>query len=127
MPLVRIDIIKHDDPSFIKKVGQIVYESMIGAISVPKNDHFQILNEHDKAHFIYDPNYLNIHRTDDLIYIQITLNEGRTTEQKKLLFHTIVDKLNGELKVRKEDVFINLIEVNKENWSFGNGIAQYAN
>lgn len=127
MPLVRIDIIKRDDPSFIKKAGQIIYESMIGAISVPENDYFQVLNEHDKDHLIYDPNYLNIHRTDNLIYIQITLNQGRTTEQKKFLFQTIADKLNKELKVRKEDLFINLIEVNKENWSFGNGIAQYAN
>nr|WP_308721766.1 tautomerase family protein [Paenibacillus polysaccharolyticus] len=27
--------------------------------------------------------------------------------------------------IRKEDVFINLIEVTKENWSYGNGIASF--
>ena len=75
---------------------------------------------------IYDANYLGIERTDDLIFIQITLNEGRTIEQKENLFQTITKSLNFELHVRMQDVFINLVEVKKENWSFGNGIAQYA-
>lgn len=126
MPLVRIDTLKKADPSFVKKVGEIVYKSLKSAISVPENDHFQVLCEHDEHHFVYDKGYLGIHRTDGFIVIQITLNEGRTIEQKKLLFKTIADNLEGQLQVRKEDVFINLVEVKKENWSFGNGIAQYA-
>jgi phenylpyruvate tautomerase PptA (4-oxalocrotonate tautomerase family) len=69
---------------------------------------------------------LGIDRTDNLIIIQITLSEGRTEEKKKLLYKTIAESLNRELAVRLEDVFINLVEVKKENWSFGNGIAQYA-
>ena len=70
--------------------------------------------------------YLGIHRTDDLVMIQITWNEGRTVEQKKALFKTIADGLNAAIGLRREDVLIDLIEVKKENWSFGNGIAQYA-
>jgi phenylpyruvate tautomerase PptA (4-oxalocrotonate tautomerase family) len=66
-----------------------------------------------------------VKRTDDLIVIQITLNTGRTTEMKKALYKRIVELLNQELNVRKEDVLINLVEVSKENWSFGNGEAQY--
>lgn len=126
MPLVRIDIKKHQDPSFAKRIGQLVYAAMHSSINVPENDNFQILNEHDEQHFIFDPQYLGIQRTDQLVVIQITLSEGRSVEQKKLLYKSIADSLHGELAVRLEDIFINLVEVKKENWSFGNGIAQYA-
>jgi len=126
MPIVRIDLRKNPDITFAKRVGVQVYNAMHTAIGVPEHDNFQILTEHDEHHFIYDPEYLGIQRTDNLIIIQITLNEGRTTEQKKLLYKTIAESLHRELAVRLEDVFINLVEVKKENWSFGNGIAQYA-
>jgi phenylpyruvate tautomerase PptA (4-oxalocrotonate tautomerase family) len=95
-------------------------------ITLRECDNSQILPEHDEQPFIFDPQYLGIRRTDNLVVIQITLSEGRTLEQKKLLYKTIVENLNTQLAVRMEDVFINLVEVKKENWSFGNGIAQYA-
>ena len=82
--------------------------------------------EHESSNFLFDPEYLNIHRTDDLVIIQITWNEGRTVEQKKKLYRTIADGLSELLKVRREDVLINLVEVKRENWSFGNGEATYA-
>jgi hypothetical protein len=85
MPLVRIDMLKKTDPTFAQRVGKIVYESMRTAINVPEHDNFQVLTEHDERHFIHDPNYLGIEYTSDLVIIQITLNEGRTQEQKKLL------------------------------------------
>jgi phenylpyruvate tautomerase PptA (4-oxalocrotonate tautomerase family) len=126
MPLVRVDIKKHQDPTYVKQVGQLIYDAMRTAIGVPEHDNFQILAEHDEQHFIYNPIYLGINRTDNLVIIQITLSEGRSIEQKKLLYKTIVESLNTELAVRLEDVFINLVEVKKENWSFGKGVAQYA-
>ncbi|KOY03215.1 MULTISPECIES: tautomerase family protein [Pseudomonas] len=126
MPLVRIDIKKHQDPTFAKRVGQLIYAAMHSTINVPENDNFQILAEHDENHFIYDPTFMGINRTDGLVIIQITLMEGRTTELKKLLYKTIAESLNTELGVRLEDVFINLVEVKRENWSFGNGIGQFA-
>ncbi|MCU1773643.1 tautomerase family protein [Pseudomonas sp. 13B_3.2_Bac1] len=126
MPLVRVEIKKHADPTFAKRIGEQIYAAMRSAINVPEHDNFQILNEHDGEHFIFDPQYLGIQRTDQLVIIQITLNEGRTLEQKKALYQTIAQNLNTHLGIRLEDVFINLVEVKKENWSFGNGIAQYA-
>ncbi|EJN28079.1 Tautomerase enzyme [Pseudomonas sp. GM78] len=126
MPLVRVDLKKQQDPTYAKRVGQLIYAALRSAIGVPENDNFQILAEHDEQHFIFDPQYLGIPRTNNLVVIQITLSEGRTLEQKKLLYKTIVESLNTQLAVRLEDVFINLVEVKKENWSFGNGIAQYA-
>jgi len=126
MPLVRVDIKKHQDPTHAKRIGQLIYAAMHSTIGVPENDNFQILAEHDEQHFIFDPGYLGIDRTDQLVVIQINMSEGRTVEQKKRLYKTIAESLHTELDVRLEDVFINLVEVKKENWSFGNGIAQYA-
>lgn len=125
MPLVRVDLKKQQDPTYAKRVGQVIYAALRSAINIPENDNFQILAEHDEQHFIFDPQYLGIQRTDNLVVIQITMSEGRSLELKKLLYKTIVEGLETQLSVRPEDVFINLVEVKKENWSFGNGIAQY--
>jgi phenylpyruvate tautomerase PptA (4-oxalocrotonate tautomerase family) len=111
---------------FGKKVGDVVYRTMTETINVPAQDNFQIITEHDKNALIYDPSYLDIPRTDGIIIIQVTLNEGRTVELKKSFYKKLAERLNKELDVRTEDVFVSLVEVKKENWSFGNGMAQYA-
>jgi len=126
MPLVRIDIRRHPDPAHLQKLGGVVYAALKQTINVPDHDNFQVLTEHDGDRLVYDPQYLGIQRTDGQVFIQITLSEGRTVEQKKALYLAIAEGLNHEAGVRMEDVFINLVEVRKENWSFGNGIAQYA-
>jgi len=125
MPLVRISMMKGRPAGFGAKVGRIVYETMVDAINVPQNDRFQIVTEHEPSGLLYDPSYLGIARSDGIIVIQMTISEGRTVEQKKALYNGVAERLNSELGVRIEDVFINLVEVKKENWSFGNGIAQY--
>ncbi|MGX9424512.1 MULTISPECIES: tautomerase family protein [Bradyrhizobium] len=125
MPLVRIDLRKGKDAAFRQEIGRIVYDALI-SVGVPEKDRFQLLNEHDADGFLFDPDYLGIHRTNDLVIIQITWNEGRTTAQKQALYKAIADGLHTTLGLRREDIFINLVEVKKENWSFGNGIAQYA-
>jgi len=110
---------------FRRRVGEIVYQTMVEVINVPLKDKFQVITEHDQNSLIYDPEYLNIQRTDGIVMIQITLNEGRTVELKKAFYKRLAERLHNELEIRMEDVFINLVEVKKENWSFGNGIAQY--
>lgn len=126
MPLVRIDLVKGKSIDFRRTIGDIVYDATVNTINVPQNDRFQVITEHDPEMFIFDPSYLGIARSADCIFIQITLNAGRTTDAKKALFKAIVDGLQARLNHRPEDVFIGLVEVNKENWSFGNGLAQYA-
>jgi phenylpyruvate tautomerase PptA (4-oxalocrotonate tautomerase family) len=126
MPLVRIELRRNPDPEFARRAGEVVYAAMRSTINVPEHDHFQVLTEHDSNHLVYDAQYLGIARTEALLIVQITLNEGRTLEQKKLLYRSIAAGLQQRLGVRPEDVFISLVEVKKENWSFGNGIAQYA-
>jgi phenylpyruvate tautomerase PptA (4-oxalocrotonate tautomerase family) len=125
MPLARIDLRKGKDAAYRREIGRVVYEAMIG-VGVPQNDRFQVIHEHETDDFLFDADYLGIHRTDDLVIIQITWNEGRTVEQKKALFKAIAEGLKAAIGLRPEDVFINIVEVKKENWSFGNGIAQYA-
>ncbi|HEY3304755.1 MAG TPA: tautomerase family protein [Candidatus Binatia bacterium] len=126
MPLVRISLMKGKPEGFGKKVSDAIYRTMVETINVPAKDNFQVITEHDKDSLIYDTSYLDIRRTDGIVFIQITLNEGRTVELKKSFYKTLAERLNKELGVRMEDVFVSLVEVKKENWSFGNGIAQYA-
>src|SRR5438270_7147394 len=123
MPLVRISLIAGKPESYKQKVSDVVHRAMVETVNVPPLDRFQLIAEHSKSDFIYDPQYLNIPRTDDLVVIQITLNTSRTTELKKALYRRIAELLNQEAGIRKENVFINLVEVAKENWSCGNGEA----
>ena len=126
MPLVRIALRKGTKPEFRRAVGNAVHRAMVETIKVPEQDRFQIITEHDDSGLIYDPSYLGISRSDGVVLIQITLNVGRTVEMKKALYARIAELLREAPGVRPEDVFVGLVEVPKENWSFGNGIAQYA-
>jgi len=100
---------------------------MVEAFNVPQDDRFQIVTDAGGGTEIVRPaSYLGIVYSDDLVIIQITANEGRTVEQKKALYRGIVDRLVRDPGLRAEDVVINLVEVKRENWSFGNGVAQYA-
>jgi len=125
MPLVRIDLRKGRDAAYRQQIGQVVYEALVG-VGVPKDDRFQVISDYDAESFLFDSDYIGIHRTDDLVIIQITWNEGRNPEQKKALYKAIADGLHSAVGLRREDVFISLVEVKKENWSYGNGVAQYA-
>ena len=126
MPLVRIDLARGKTEHYRRSVGDVVYEAMIATLNVPANDRFQIIAEHSESDFIIDRTYLGVERTDDVIVIQVTLNAGRTVELKRAFYKAVADGLHERLQLRREDVFINLVETAKENWSFGNGEAQYA-
>ena len=126
MPLVRVDLVQGKSADYRKAISEVIYDAMIKTINVPKDDRFQVITEHPADGLVFDPTYLGIHRTADCIFIQVTLNEGRTVEMKRAFYKAIADGLHDRLKLRREDVVINLVEVKKENWSFGNGEAQYA-
>jgi phenylpyruvate tautomerase PptA (4-oxalocrotonate tautomerase family) len=125
MPLVRIAL-RQGKPGIGKKIGDVIYRKMQETLNVPAKDNFQIITEHQSDGLIFDPSYLDIQRTDGIIIVQITLNEGRSLDLKKAFYKSVAESLHTELGIRLEDVFISLVEVKKENWSFGNGIAQYA-
>lgn len=126
MPLIRIALRTGKPAAYRRALATGVYEALRETFDVPAHDFFATISEHDANGFFYDPEYFNIARGDDLVFIQLTVSNTRTVEQKKALYQRIVERLAKSPGVRPEDVFINLIEVAKENWSFGNGQAQYA-
>ena len=126
MPLVRISLLKGKPASYRRKVGDAVHQALVETIDVPSKDRFQIITEHDPEDFVFDREYLGIARSRDLVIIQATLSAGRSLSLKRTLYQAIARRLHAAVGLRGEDVWINLVEVAKENWSFGNGIASYA-
>ena len=137
MPLVRISLRAGKSPSYLESIGEAIHQAMVETINVPQDDRFQIFTEHparaassarrrlSPEGLVYDPGYLGIKRSDDLVVIQITLNVGRTLDQKRALYRALAAKLARDPGLRKEDVLVGLVEVPKENWSFGNGEMTY--
>jgi 4-oxalocrotonate tautomerase len=125
MPLVRIALLEGTRPAYRRDIADAVHQALVATMGVPERDRFQLVTELGRDDFIYDAQYLGIARSRNLAIIQITLSSGRTLAQKRALFRTIADNL-AALGMRREDVWVNLVEVAKENWSFGNGVASYA-
>jgi 4-oxalocrotonate tautomerase len=125
MPFVRIDLVRGKSPEYRKTLGDIVYKALLDVIHIPEDDKFQVITEHAPDEINIAHSYLGNRYSGDVIFIQITLSTGRPVETKKAFYRRVVDDIHGQLKMRREDVVINLVEVAKENWSFGGGFAQY--
>ncbi len=126
MPLVRIDMLEGRTEAELSAISDGIHRALVETISVPELDRFQVIREHPPGRLLYDPEYLAIRRSPGVVFVQITLSAGRTVDQKRALFAAIAANLAARARVRSEDVFVNLVEVARENWSFGNGLAQYA-
>ena len=126
MPLVRISVLRGKPPEYRRRAGSAVHRALVETIDVPERDRFQLLTEHEPGDLVYDSSYLGIARSDNIVLIQITISAGRSLEKKRSLFRAIAANLKKDLGLRPEDAWINLVEVAKENWSFGNGVASYA-
>ena len=127
MPLVRIAVPQGKTPQHRKAISQGMHRALVETFDVPEDDLFQVITEHaPETEIVHAPSYLGIDHSDDLVLLQITVSDTRTQEQKKRLYRRIADHLSESPGLRPQDIFINLVEVKKENWSFGNGEAQYA-
>ena len=126
MPLTRISLRRGKTPQYRRALMDQIYEAMRETFDVPDEDRFMVVSEHDEVDFGFGRQYLGIDRSDDLIIIQITVNNTRTLEKKKALYKKIAERLAASPGIRPQDVLVNLVEVTKENWSFGDGLAQYA-
>ena len=125
MPLVRIDLPRGKSAEYRRGVADAVYTAMRTVLSAPEDDRFMVIAEHDPDNLVIDPGYLGISRSPDALLIQVTLNEGRTVQLKKDFYRAVAEGLRDRVGLRTEDVTINLVEVPIENWSYGNGEAQY--
>jgi len=126
MPLTQISLKKGKSIEYRQALMEQVYLAMREAIDAPEDDRFAIVTELEDGNFNNSGNYLGIERSADIVFIKITLNRGRTTEKKKALYAAIAERLSSNPGVRPEDIVISLCEVAMEDWSLGNGIAQYA-
>ena len=127
MPLVRIDVNRDMPAERIRAVSQAVYGAMTEIANVPPHDRFQVITRHAADEIVYpEEGYLGIDYTRDIIIIQVTWVAGRSTEVKKQFYKRIADELHAKHGVRKQDVWINLVDTAREDWSFGNGDMQYA-
>ncbi|MGD0989947.1 MAG: tautomerase family protein [Candidatus Sulfotelmatobacter sp.] len=125
MPLVRIDLQAGKSEEYKKALGDGVHRALVEGAGAPADDRFQVITEHPAGGIIYDPNYLGIQRTDDIVMVQITLSAGRKLAQKRQLFKRMAEILSEKPGLQPRNLIINLVEVAWENWSFGNGEAQY--
>jgi phenylpyruvate tautomerase PptA (4-oxalocrotonate tautomerase family) len=126
MPFVTISMLEGRTAEARAKISEAVHQAMVDTINIPADDKFQLINEKKPGTLVYDVSYGGVSRTDGLIVVQITLNAGRPIEKKRALYARIAELLKEWAGVRPEDVVVSLVEVTKENWSFGNGLATYA-
>ena len=127
MPLVRINLSQSASAETIRTVSGVVYEAMINVANVPANDKFQIITRHADDELVYPAEgYLGVTYTPGIVFIQVTWNAGRTIEVKKAFYKAIAEGISQKTEIRIQDVFISLIDVAREDWSFGNGEMQYA-
>lgn len=127
MPLVRIDLAADTSADTAAAIGDVVYDAMISTANVPEHDKFQIINRHASDELVYPAaGYLGITYTPRIVFIQVTWSVGRTVEVKKAFYKAIAEGIHAKTGLRKEDIWISLVEVNREDWSFGNGEMQYA-
>ena len=126
MPLVRASLPHDLTDAQAAAIGEAIHDALVQTFNVPAKDRFQVLTRHAPGELVCAAEYLDIHHGDQVAFVQITCNEGRTLEMKRALFAQLAAGIAAASPIRQDDVIVSLVEVKKENWSFGNGIAQYA-
>ncbi|MGX5733121.1 tautomerase family protein [Bosea thiooxidans] len=125
MPLIRISMRRGRPASEPAAIIDGVYRALRETFEVPEKDLFAVVHQHDADEFVFDANYFGFNRSAGLVIIQLTVANTRGVTQKKKLYAAIAENLAREPGLKPDDVFINLVEVKREDWSFGGGIAQY--
>ena len=125
MPLVRISLLRGKPQAHIRAIADGVHQALVETFGVPVDDRFQLIHQHERDELIYDKDYLDIHRTDDLAMINIIAGDWRDTSKKKALYQSIARRLAADPGLRPEDVIIVLSPNARDEWSFGNGLASY--
>jgi phenylpyruvate tautomerase PptA (4-oxalocrotonate tautomerase family) len=126
MPLVRVSVAQDISNEHLQRISDAIHDSMVKTFDVPAKDRFQVLTRHAPNEIVCAPEYLGIPHGGRVVFIQITCNEGRTLDMKKALFARLASSIEAGGFIKAADVIVSLVEVKKENWSFGNGVAQYA-
>jgi 4-oxalocrotonate tautomerase len=127
MPFVRIDLSKDVPAAAVQTISDVIYDAMTEFANVPKHDKFQVITRHSGEELVYPAEgYLGVTYSPNIVFIQITWNTGRSIEVKKAFYKAVADNIHAKAGLRKEDVWISLVSVEREDWSFGNGEMHYA-
>ena len=126
MPITQVSILEGKSETYRRVVADSVCDALHQAFGVPEDDRFVTIVEHQAANFVYSPKSMGIVRSADVLIFRVTANRGRSVDQKKAFYSRLASLLNERLSILPEDVFISLVEVEQENWSFGSGVAQLA-
>ncbi|WP_277961774.1 tautomerase family protein [Pseudomonas sp. RIT-To-2] len=126
MPLVRIDVAQDTSAETVKAISDVIYDAMIHTANVPTHDKFQIINRHARDELVYPAEgYLGIQYSPRIVFVQVTWNSGRSVDVKRAFYQAVANGIHERTGVPREDVWISLVEVNREDWSFGQGEMQY--
>lgn len=125
MPLVRLSLLKGKSPDYLRALSNGVHEALVEAYGIPQDDRFHLIHQHEAHEFVYDADYLGIHRTGDVVFIHIVAGNWRDLAKKKALYATIASRLTRNLGLRPEDIVIVLSSNERDEWSFGLGAASY--
>lgn len=123
MPLANIALLRGKPVAYRHAVSNAVHRALVEIVGIPEADKFHLITEVDRENLVYDPSFLDIHRTDDLVIVQITLRIGRSRDTRVRLHDRIARLLAERPGVRPEDVFITLVENDYADWSVGRGEA----
>lgn len=123
MPLVKIDVIEGRKEEELTQLADVIQEVMMETFAAPKRDRFQIINEHKPGQLKILDAGLGYTRTDKIVFIQVT-QQGRTREQKQAMYARMSEKLKS-IGIPPTDLIISVVENKKEDWSFGEGKAQF--
>lgn len=126
MPFVNISLLKGKSREHRRAIADGVHEALVETYDVPRDDRFQVIKDYDPEELIYDEQYLDIHRSPDVVFIHITASATRNLTQKKALFKAIADRLGVDPGLRPQDVQVIIASNERADWSFGNGVATYA-
>jgi len=125
MPLVRISLLKGRSQAQLRAIADTVHQALVDTYNVPPDDRFQIIEQREPAEMIYDAHYLGVARSDDLVFIHIVAGRWRDTATKRALYRALAARLSANAGMRPEDVQVVLSPNDRDDWSFGNGLASY--
>lgn len=120
MAIVRVDFSTKQPAEFAPTVSRVINACMQQVLGVSPTENYIVCQAYPAEAILHAPDICSTERLEKIAFIQITLNQGRSAELKRKFFKQLGAELmeTGYLKV--EDMFINLVEVASENWSFGN-------
>lgn len=125
MPLVHISLLRGKPAAYIRAIADGVHQALVETFETPLKDRFQVIQQLAPDELIFDADYLDVHRTTDIVLIHIVAARTRSTATKQAFYQAVARNLAQSPGLRPQDVQLILSPNEREDWSFGNGVASY--